>query len=737
MTRLTLFFFSFLMLIDTVVEPAIGQDAVDELMGLTLEEILELDISSASKSTMKVEDAPGIVSVITREDIRNLGAETLGDVLELVPGFTIGHSLQTGLHQTLYVRGSYSLFSETVLFLENGQRLNDPITGGAVSFSPDYPLDRVKQIEIIRGPGSALYGANAFAALINIITDDVAHKSGLADLRAGAEGSMASLYYGGELGPETHFSLGLDYRGRDLEDIPVQAFTQYESENPPPFPIGIPFNTVFSDLVTVDKSEAWNLAATFRVRDLELSLDYEREDAENNWGSGVPTEPVIDAYGTYDLRDAVYRNTVETDVIRLGAFHSHAINDRLSIKESLTYADFEMEQIYGLANIAHTTSNTAGEGRLSSLLSPRAASTLNAELSLEWRPRDGQVLVAGYSFQRDEVEETFGGINRGEMVNGITIGVGPFQPNGDVLSEGERTVNALYAQYNWQISQRFGVTGGVRGDHYSDFGTTVNPRLAMVFSPTDKVNIKALYGQAFRAPTFLETNNLINGGIIPNPDLDPEEIQTVELQLNYRPVRTLRTAISLYRYNIDNVIRQVSTFNPDAIFETQARNQGERNGEGLDLELRYQPDVRKMFFLNYARVESTDTNGGIETVVEAVPERSINFGFVYDFPDDWVLGISGIYRGDWTSQSAIPLPDIQIPGYGDVKVNFLDELRFPDYTILNLHLSWRGALPGTDLLLGIENALDEHRYSGDQHVFTPGGVATGGVIYKLGFRYDF
>ena len=109
----------------------------NEFIDLSIEELLEVEISSASKSTMKAAEAPGIVSVITREEIQSLGAETLEDVLNLVPGLSTGRSLQNGLHGTIYVRGSFSLFAETVLVLRNGMRLNDPLTGGAVSFSPD------------------------------------------------------------------------------------------------------------------------------------------------------------------------------------------------------------------------------------------------------------------------------------------------------------------------------------------------------------------------------------------------------------------------------------------------------------------------------------------------------------------------------------------------------------------------------------------------------------------------
>jgi len=712
------------------------EDDIDDLMNMSLDEILELDVSSASKSSMKVEDAPGIVSVITREDIRNFGAETLEDILNLIPGITTGRSIQSGFHQSLYVRGSFSLFAENVLILRNGQRLNDPVTGGAVTFSPDYPVSRVKQIEIIRGPGSALYGANAFVALINIITDEETREGGQIDVAGGTSSSGdVSFYYGKNLAEGVHLGFGVDYIRQELEDIPGQSFTQYSSENPPPFPIGLAFNTVFDDLVTADQTETWNISGSLNVQDFELRVDYESAGAENNWGSGVQRDPVTDMFGTYDLTDDAYRNDGETEVFRVGAFYTHEINDALTLSPSVTYADFSLDSFLNLGNLVQASNNYRGEGRRSGIFSSRSANTLTGELSLTWQPSEGQTLVAGYSFQHDEIDRTLGARNSGEEVDGIVTSVVPPYPNGDVLEAGDRTVHALYAQYTWQVSSRFALTGGVRGDDYSDFGSTVNPRLAMVYRPAETFNVKALYGQAFRAPTFLETNNFTSGAIIPNPDLDPEEIATLELQLNYKPIKTLKTALSLYSYEIDNVIRQVPTFQSQ--FETQARNQGRREGEGLELELRYQPDVRKMFFFNYSYVDSTDINGGVETAVEAVPETSLNFGFVYDLTKEWVVGLSGYHREGWVSQSAIPLPDIEIPGYGVVEVDFLDRLDFPDYTVLNLEISRREITRGLELSLDIDNLLDEHMYFGDQHFYTPGGIATGGRVTKLGLRYEF
>jgi hypothetical protein len=145
-----------------------------------------------------------------------------------------------------------------------------------------------------------------------------------------------------------------------------------------------------------------------------------------------------------------------------------------------------------------------------------------------------------------------------------------------------------------------------------------------------------------------------------------------------------------------------------------------------------------MFFPNYSRVDAEDrVTAELTSPVEAVPEESLNFGFVVDFAKHWLFGLSGYHRAGWTSQTALPLTPIDIPGYGIVKTNFVDQLDFPDYTVINTQLSWRDVFRGTDFMLDLENVLDDHMYFGDQHFFAPGGVPTGGRIVKLGIRHRF
>ena len=141
----------------------------DDIEELSLDDLLNVTVSiAAAGRILSLEEAPGIVSVITKEDIRRLGARTLEDVLETSPGFEVlVDSLGRG---RVAVRGIVGPSSENVLILFNGHRLNNDIDGGVTLINLDIPVGNIEKIEIIRGPGSAVFGANAFAGVINIVT---------------------------------------------------------------------------------------------------------------------------------------------------------------------------------------------------------------------------------------------------------------------------------------------------------------------------------------------------------------------------------------------------------------------------------------------------------------------------------------------------------------------------------------------------------------------------------------
>ncbi len=139
---------------------------VSELATLSLEDLMEMPVSIASKNQGTVKDAPGIVSVITEEEILNAGARDLIDVLRLVPGYDFGVDISNTVG--VGIRGNWG-FEGKVLVLVDGIEMNDR-RYASYGFGQHFPVDHIKRIEIVRGPGSVMYGGAAKLGVINIIT---------------------------------------------------------------------------------------------------------------------------------------------------------------------------------------------------------------------------------------------------------------------------------------------------------------------------------------------------------------------------------------------------------------------------------------------------------------------------------------------------------------------------------------------------------------------------------------
>ncbi len=150
--------------------PARGQEAQDDSLK-ELMELLNTKVTVASKSAESLNSAPGIITVVTRPEIEGFAAQNLGQVLNRVVGMAL-LSPDVFPNQSLVIRGQETTpYNNHVLVLLNGRPMRDPITGGLNgSFWNAFPIGVVEKLEIIRGPGSVLYGSCAYSGVVNIVT---------------------------------------------------------------------------------------------------------------------------------------------------------------------------------------------------------------------------------------------------------------------------------------------------------------------------------------------------------------------------------------------------------------------------------------------------------------------------------------------------------------------------------------------------------------------------------------
>ena len=201
------------------------------------------------------------------------------------------------------------------------------------------------------------------------------------------------------------------------------------------------------------------------------------------------------------------------------------------------------------------------------------------------------------------------------------------------LPEKHRNNTFIFAQDVWQISNDWELTAGLRYDDYNDFGDTWNPRLALVWAARHDLTAKLLYGEAFRAPSFAEFRNQNNPVALGNDELDPEEMQTIELAFDYRPQDNLKLGLNLYRYEWDDIIN----FVPDPLPATTvtAQNIGEQDGYGFEIEMDWRVSRTLNVLANFAHQESEDQSTDKDAA--NAPENQFYVRTEWEFLPGWHL----------------------------------------------------------------------------------------------------
>ncbi len=237
-------------------------------------------------------------------------------------------------------------------------------------------------------------------------------------------------------------------------------------------------------------------------------------------------------------------------------------------------------------------------------------------------------------------------------------------------------------QDEWQIASDWHLTAGLRYDYYTDFGSTINPRLALVWDVSKRFTSKLLYGKAFRAPTFSEMGNANNPVILGNPNLEPETNHTVELAFDYRPWHNLRTAANVYYYAIEDLIQPVLDANGTS---ATAQNIGEQTGYGLELEWNWQMTENWNFRGNYAWQNARNEQLGQR--VAGVPKQQLYVAAQWQFVPQWFIQT----QLNWVGQRS------NLPG---------DDRVLENYQIVDITLRSRRFLKHLDLAASVRNLFD-------------------------------
>ncbi len=645
--------------------------ANSDLWDMSLADLGKIRVTSiASGTKTPLDKAAAIATVITENDITAMGATDLDQVLETVPGLHVARSSQ-GYTAKYIIRGITSTFNPQALVLINGIPVTSLFTGNRGNIWTGMPVKSIARIEVIRGPGSALYGADAFSGVINIITKTANDINGSKiAIRTGSFGSKAISFEQGGTYSNMDIGFTLEAETTDGWKKTVQQDQQTA------------FDGLFKTQASLAPGNVNTMKDMMEAR-LDVAYDHSRLRAgyqgRYHVGSSV---------GYAEALDPSSRTTSE----RYNVDYSYTLNDltpNWGINSQVSYYKNtqEIEK-----NIYLYPKGAFGGAFPDGFIGNPGYHEENVRLDLSslYKGINSHLIRLGIGGAWDDMYEVTETKNFSVAFLPDGTPIFPPRPNGieDVsdtaevyLPENQRQSYYLFMQDEWKFSRDWLATTGVRYDHFSDFGSTTNPRLALVWATTSQITTKLLYGRAFRAPSFSElfvTSNPISLG---NTELEPETIDTYELALSHQLSSQWSYTANVYRYNIQDFI----TFVPIGSI-AKAQNIGKRQGQGVELEADYAPAYNMRFLINYAYQHSEDRNSKSD---------------VGEAPNHKIYG-----RSEWSTPSNLHI-DSQITWVGKQKRVIGDtRAALAAYTTVDVTLRKQDVLNGLDLTLSVRNLFN-------------------------------
>lgn len=533
----------------------------EDLFAMSLEDLMAVEIDSvysASKYRQTASEAPSSVTIITADEIHKYGYRTLAEVLRSVPGFYVNYDRN---YDYVGVRGFRRPgdYDTRILLLVDGYRTNENI-GDSPLFGTQFLLDvdLIHRIEIIRGPGSSLYGSNALLAVINVITKDGKTLDGLelSGEVASFDAWKSRITYG------NRFDNGLDL---------LVSATKGDSEGQELYFKEFDDPATANGLVRNDDGSLSNVFLRAALGDLSVIAAHVAAE------KGIPTAPWDTVFGDR-------RTRVRDDTTLLGLTYERELSDTFSVKGQTAYHQYDYDGRYVYDYFEDETPYTVvnrdrWRGRW-----------WDSELQFTARPSEKHILTAGgelrYNVRQDQA-------NWDEEI---------------YLDDSRHSKNwGLYVQDEYRVLDDLTFVAGVRYDRYDTFGGSTNPQLAMLYNICDKTTLKLLYGRAFRAPNAYELY-YHDGGYsqkVP-PSLDPETVETYEVVLERAFTQSLRATLSGFYYMMDDLIDQ-DTDPDDGLLVFKNLDEVKTTGTELTLHGRWAGGWRARTSYSYVHAEDADT----------------------------------------------------------------------------------------------------------------------------------
>lgn len=590
---------SALFVLIAAVTPCLAQDnadkksdtlSIDELVNMQFDEdqlrknLDNTKVEAASKSKENIGTAPGLMTVIGKQEISAFGGNSLTDVLNRVVGMYVAGSYYFP-NNLPTVRGDLQTHTAShVLILIDGRPLRESMYGGLdFPVLASYPLDAIERLEIIRGPGSVLYGTNAFTGVINIVTKQEQKDFSQVTLKTGSFGTTGVSFINAVSKKDFHFSTTINYfnqKGWDFNAIDqkgVNKTQQYGQDN-----LGIGISAMYKNL---------SVRSFLGKSDRDVMGDL----------------PTWNADGTFNTVNA-YRNFVD-----VGYKMNHSAKQYSTI--NLTLNSFSQKSNRDLRP-AHFYSS------------------------------DGLLEFTHFIKPNPKLNIIIGAL--GTLITGQANGTNPTTSASYFIVPSYSDVRlASYVQADYRLSTAVKLIAGGQVNKVPGQSVDFVPRIGTIINITPELGFKGLYGAAYKTGAASELYSNVPNTLYGNANLLPEKVTTIDLQIFYQKSTYQFTASAFQSDQTNTVIRKPFSQLPDVTQQgtnpsaNYYLNLGTLQMKGLEVEAKIFPVQDLLITATYAYQESKNNKG--QTNTTTVPSNMIKIGVSYVFAKGLTLGVFNSY----------------------------------------------------------------------------------------------
>lgn len=589
----------------------------DDLFEMSLEDLLNQSVTTVSKSEEKILDAPGIISVLTKQDIKMFGGTTLSAVLERIPGLSVSSAAFTD-RSIINSRGEQTTStSNHVLLLINGRPIRETLEGGVSSeMYESFPVNIIERIEVIKGPGSVLYGSNAFSGVINVITQNADHT----ELTLTGTGGL-----GGTLGASGNVKIksgdfellaAAQYLQKPVWETDYTYVPMQGSQTQPPLEGNIPVMTDSGSVMTPNTGMP------------PVSESITENVSIPNTGTGI-------------FLNANYKNLSFTSSYNQWETLSFEMPGLVSWNKSYSNLAYDL-------NFGNKWNSTFNLGYTNAQFATDTFPNINrnsSELLAEWTHN------VSLSKKSKLVFGALYSISKGKEINTNDESMGV---------DGKKYSYGIYAQADYQLLKTLKFTGGFQLNKIENIDPKFLPRVALVWNPTKNLNFKALYSEAFRAPSIMELSldQTFRQG---NSELQSETVGTFDLGVNYRNDK-FQIGLDYFHSKLNDIISLDHTFDIPTY-----QNLGEVIFNGGEMETKYYLN-REIFFTGSALYQTNKNENGDENI-SPTPNFSAKAGLNYTSTKGISLGVFDCYQGALDESYNVTINSSPIESFNKLSVH--------------------------------------------------------------------